>query len=55
MSDEKEEEIASFEERYFVFAENRLIYFNEEGDDKERGVLQIRYSRMKKTSLRDSN
>jgi hypothetical protein len=38
-----------------VFVENKLIQFNDDEDFMERGVLHIKYARLKKTHLKDSN
>jgi hypothetical protein len=47
--------VANFKERYFVFVDNKIVMFNDEEDMNEKGVLQIKYARLKKTHIKDDN
>lgn len=51
----KEEEDANFKQRHFVYVDDKLIQFHSEDDEMERGVLHIKYARLKKTHIKDSN
>ena len=46
---------ATYKERYFMYHEHTLIQFNHENDTQERGILQIKYARLKKTKITDKN
>ena len=46
---------ANFKQKYFVFVENRIIQFSRDDDTVERGILNIKYARLKKTHLKDAN
>jgi serine/threonine protein kinase len=45
---------ANFKQKYFVYTENKLIQFCDDDDTHERGVLQIKYARLKKTHIKDN-
>lgn len=45
----------NFEERFFIFTENRFICFKDDTDTQERGILKMRNARLKKVTLKDSN
>lgn len=45
---------ANFKQKYFVYTENQLIQFNNDDEPMEQGILQIKYARLKKTHLKDS-
>lgn len=45
---------ANFKQKYFVFVENRIIQFSRDDDTMERGILNIKYARLKKTHLKDA-
>jgi len=47
------EKAANFKQKYIIFVGNKLIQFNSEDDTMERGILNIKYARLKKTHLKD--
>ena len=46
---------ANFKQKYIVYVENRLIQFSNAEEPAERGILNIKYARLKKTHLKDAN
>jgi hypothetical protein len=54
VSHESEAKEANFKEKYMMLVGHRLIQFNSEDDTKERGILNCKNARLKKTHLKDS-
>lgn len=52
---EEDEAGCNFKERYFIMVDHKLIMFHSEDDQQERGILHLKYSRLKLTSLKDPN
>ena len=44
---------ANFKQRYFMYYEHTIIQFGHEEDNMERGILEIKYARLKKTYIKD--
>jgi hypothetical protein len=44
----------NFKQKYMMLVGHRLIQFNSEDDTMERGILNCKYARLKKTHLKDS-
>lgn len=45
----------NFKRRFYVQSGHQLIEFKREGDPRERGKLNIKFARLRKTSLRDGD
>jgi hypothetical protein len=45
----------NFKKKYFLLSGNKLIQMTNDGDTMERGILNIKYARLKKTHLKDSS
>lgn len=43
----------SFKQRFYIYAGHHLIQFKNESDVQERGRLNIKFARLRKTSLKD--
>ena len=48
------DEEANFKQHYFIYVDHMLIQFKHEEDTRERGILHIKYARLKKTHIKDN-
>jgi hypothetical protein len=50
---EKESQQANFKQKYLIYVGHSLIQFENKEDQMERGILHIKYARLKRTHLKD--
>lgn len=48
-------EESNYKRRYVIYAGHKLIIFKSNTDKKERGILDIKYARLKETRLNNHN
>ena len=46
---------SNFKEKYFVFTDEKIVQFCSDDDTMERGILNIKNARLKKTHMKDSD